>query len=349
MIRSLAAGFWAVLADMSPYLLLGFFFAGVLHVFINEDKVRRHLGGGGIWPVLKAALFGVPMPLCSCGVIPVAASLRRQGASRGATMAFLLSTPQTGVDSILATWGLLGGAFAIFRPLAALLTGIAGGYWAQAADSGDPPDEPAPEADNCCSCGSHREGGSIWARLVDAVRYGFVVLPRDMAGTLLVGLVLASAITAAMPQDLLPRILGHGILPMLLMMLAGIPVYVCATGSIPIAAALIAKGLSPGAALVFLVTGPATNAATIATVWKVLGRKAAAIYLATVALSALACGLLFDKLIAATGATVCHADSMSLPAPVKNIAALLMLAMLAAAFFGGKRGKGAGEGEKTSA
>ncbi|MDE5959958.1 MAG: permease, partial [Muribaculaceae bacterium] len=125
MITEFLATFWAMLCEMAPYLLLGFLFAGMLHAFLPASFYNRHLGRPGFWSVAKAAMFGVPLPLCSCGVIPTAMSMRRQGASRAATVSFLISTPQTGVDSILATGSLLGWPLALIRPIAAFATALA--------------------------------------------------------------------------------------------------------------------------------------------------------------------------------------------------------------------------------
>ncbi|HUU59279.1 MAG TPA: SO_0444 family Cu/Zn efflux transporter [Phycisphaerae bacterium] len=319
-------GFWGVLGEMSPYLLLGFLVAGVLSVLISAETVERHLGGRGLGSVAKAAAFGVPLPLCSCGVIPVAASLRRHGASRGATVAFLLSTPQTGVDSIFVTLSLLGGTFAIFRPVAAMVSGLLGGALVEGLTrpNGTEAEKPAPCTDACCAPG----GGG---RLRRVLRYAFGDLPQDIGPSLLGGLLIAALITAVLPSDFLAPVLGGGLLAMVLMMLVGIPVYVCATASVPVAAALIAKGVSPGAALVFLMTGPATNAATIATIWRVMGRRTALLYLATVAVTALGSGLVLDYLFRWQGAAAVGTMGWMLPGTVKNVCAVLLLGVLAVA------------------
>ena len=290
---------WSVLAEMAPYLLFGFFVAGVLSVFISAEWVEHHLGGRGLGQVFKASLFGVPLPLCSCGVLPVAASLRRQGASRGATTAFMLSTPQTGVDSIAVTYGLLGPFIAIVRPLAAFVTGLVGGSLVHGVAEKNGQEAQVEQTtgsscavDGCCDDEvGHRHG------FLDALHYGFVVLPRDIGKALLIGVLLSGVISALIAPDTLRAYLGGGLVPMLAAMAIGIPLYVCATASTPIAASLITAGLSPGAALVFLITGPATNTAAIATLLKVLGRRSTIIYLATVALGALATGLIVDGMV----------------------------------------------------
>ena len=283
---------WSVLGQMAPYLLFGFFVAGLLSIVISPEWIERHLGGKGIGPIIKSALFGVPLPLCSCGVIPVTASLRRHGAGRGATTAFLLSTPQTGVDSLLATYALLGPVYAIFRPLAALVTGIVGGVLVSIFDKDhaptpDDPDKPTCTAE-CCTGDEHQPA------ILRILRYGFITLPGDIAKELLVGIAIAGAISALVTQNALAAYLGGGLLSMFVMMAFGIPIYVCSTASIPIAMGFMHLGASPGAALVFLITGPATNAAAITVVWRLIGRRSAVIYLLTVALGALAAGFLLD-------------------------------------------------------
>ncbi len=327
MLQQAGLTFWQTLCEMAPYLLFGFLVAGLLSVFVRPDQVERHLGGRGFWPVAKAALFGVPLPLCSCGVIPVAASLRRHGASRGATTAFLLSTPQTGVDSILVTYGLLGGLIACLRPLTALVTGIVGGCLTNLLASASPGEAPAPACtEPCC-----QPGPAAGSRLWRALRYGFLDLPREIGRALLVGLAIAGLIATLVPDRFFEGVFGSGLPGMLAMMAVGIPLYVCATGSVPVAAALILKGVSPGVALVFLMTGPATSAATLAIVWKVLGRRTALVYLGTVAGGALAAGWLLDRCVRAGWAvpvSAAHGHRM-LPGWLTAASAVLLLALLA--------------------
>jgi uncharacterized membrane protein YraQ (UPF0718 family)/copper chaperone CopZ len=281
---------WAVTADMAAWLLLGFLVAGFLSVFIDPAWLERHLGGRGLGPVFRASLFGVPLPLCSCGVIPVAASLRSHGASKPATTAFLLSTPQTGVDSIAITYTMLGPLFALFRPLMALVTGILGGGLVQAFGEGKEhslqPALPRSEMPR-----------GVGARLARALDYGLVTLPGDIGKALLLGVLIAGLLAALIPEGFLEPYLGRGALSVALMMVVGIPLYVCATASVPLAAGFIALGATPGAALAFLIAGPATNAATITTIGRVLGRRTTAIYLLTVGLSAWGGGMLLDLLM----------------------------------------------------
>jgi len=328
--------FWATVAEMSPYLLFGFLMAGVLSVLVSQRFVERNLGGRGVWPLLKASLFGVPLPLCSCGVIPVSMSLRKHGASKGSTIAFLLSTPQTGVDSIFVTLSLLGPVFAVFRPVAALVTGLVGGVLVDVFGQGpeDQSQTPPKCTDECC-------GGANNRKIARGLKYGFVTLPRDIGKAMLVGLVIAAVISAVVPDDFFAeRLPARGITAMIVMMFLGIPVYVCATASVPVAAALILKGLAPGVALVFLITGPATNAAAFATIWKVLGGRTAIIYLLTVAACALGAGLLLDTAFPNLGTSVhTHTHQMQ-HSVLGNISAIALLAVLVFAILtAGKKGE----------
>lgn len=329
LLKTFITALWETLTAMSPYLLFGFFVAGILSIVVRPEFVERHLGGRGLGPVVKASLFGVPLPLCSCGVIPVAASLRKHGAGAGATTSFLISTPQTGVDSIMVTLSLLGPVFAVFRPLVSFVSGLIGG--SLVAYSGSNPVNAGNNGANCESgrCGVNEGRGSF----IDALRYGFVTLPRDINRALIVGVVLAGVISAAVPDDFFAGLLGGGILSMIVMMAVGIPVYVCATASVPVAAALIAKGVSPGAALVFLMTGPATNAATITTVWKIMGKRVAGLYLGTVALCAIGAGLVLDAMFADSGSRIVAGMPSMLPYSVRAASAAALVAVLVATFF----------------
>ncbi|MBN2579956.1 MAG: SO_0444 family Cu/Zn efflux transporter [Pirellulales bacterium] len=285
---------WTLLGAMAPYLLFGFLAAGFLSVAFSPAWIERHLGRRRFGTVLKAALLGVPLPLCSCGVIPVAASIRRHGASRGATLSFLLSTPQTGVDSIAVTWALLGPILAVYRPIAALATGLFGGAFEQVVGRKDNADAEAPTEQHHCTDACCADPGRR-SLVVRALRYGFVSLPRDIGPALLAGVLIAGVITALAPLGAWHDYLGEGFWSIVLAMALGVPIYVCATASVPIAAGLIHLGASPGTALAFLIAGPATNAATISTIYKVLGARAAVVFLLTIALSAVGSGLLLDQ------------------------------------------------------
>lgn len=281
-----------MLAEMAPYLLLGFLIAGVLYAFVPGEFYRNHLSRPGAWAVIKAALIGVPLPLCSCGVLPTAVSLRRNGASRGASTSFLIATPQTGVDSIAATYSLLGTAFAIIRPAAALITAFVGGMLVNRQDKGVCPTADT-EVDTIDAPPSDTFGGKI----IDALRYGFVEMIQNIGKWLIIGLIIAAAITAFVPDDFFTFFASYPILAMIAVVIVAVPMYVCSTGSIPIALSLMLKGLSPGAAFVLLMAGPAANFASIIIVNRSLGKRAGIIYLSTIIIGAIAIGLCIDYLM----------------------------------------------------
>ncbi len=278
-----------MLAEMAPYLLFGFLVAGVLYAFVPGKFYRNHLSRPGAWAVIKAALIGVPLPLCSCGVLPTAVSLRRNGASRGAATSFLIATPQTGVDSIAATYSLLGPAFAIIRPVAALVTAYIGGMLVNREDkaTGEQCDIEVDTIDAPAS-------DSFGKKIVDALRYGFVEMIQNIGKWLIIGLVIAAAITVFVPDGFFTFFAEYPLLSMIAVVIVAVPMYVCSTGSIPIALSLMLKGLSPGAAFVLLMAGPAANFASIIIVSKSLGKKAAAIYIGTIVIGALAIGMCID-------------------------------------------------------
>jgi uncharacterized membrane protein YraQ (UPF0718 family)/copper chaperone CopZ len=273
--------------EMSPYLLLGFFFAGVLKVIFPRRIITRYMGGRNFRSVLNASLLGVPMPLCSCGVLPTGIGFYKHGASRGSTISFLISTPQTGVDSVLATYSLLGLPLAIIRPVVALVTGVFGGLLGNAADRNGRGKVIETETEDEDGKRSFRE----------LFRYGFVELLQEISKWLIIGMLIAALLSVLIPGDFFTRGISNEYLAMLLMLLASVPLYICATGSIPIAAVLLMKGLSPGAALVLLMAGPATNIATMAIVGNTMGRRSLWIYLSSIIGGALLFGILINELI----------------------------------------------------
>ncbi len=270
---------------ISPYLLVGFAISGILHMFVDSGFVIRNLKSGKS-SILKAVALGVPLPVCSCGVIPIAASFKRQGASKASILAFLYSTPVTGVDSILVTYALLGTAFAIFRPMAAFVGGILIGLIVLKFAHGNGAED---HHDTRVHSGGKKS-------LKEAFGYSFSYLPGEIGKWIIAGVLLGGIVSVMIPADI-GRYLSNPYLAYPAVLLISIPLYVCATGSVPVAAAFIAKGLSPGAALAFLIAGPATNTVTITFVLKDLGKKFAAIYLAGIALTSVAFGIIFDELI----------------------------------------------------
>ena len=290
-----------LLNKMAPYLLFGFFFAGILHIFLSPEGIARHLGKGNFSSVIKASLFGIPLPLCSCGVVPAALSLRKEGASRGSVLAFLISTPTTGIDSIFATYALMGGLFTAYRVFASFIAAVFAGIMAniftkEDASSLEKGDE---KCKMCREDGGHEDGQhnhTVWERAKGALHYAFVELLGDVAKWLLLGILIGGAIAYFIPEAFITRYLGSGLQAMVIMLLIGAPMYVCATGSIPIAAALMLKGMNPGAAFVFLLAGPATNAVTMTIVSKYIGKRAVAIYLISIAITSIGLGLLLDRI-----------------------------------------------------
>ncbi len=291
----------SLINEMSPYLLLGFFFAGVMHAFIPGMVYNRYLGGKGFKSVFYGALFGVPLPLCSCGVLPTAMSLRKQGASKGATASFLISTPETGVDSIIATYSVLGLPFAVIRPVAAFCNAIMGGWLINKFGDKDEVVPVDASAKTCCCHHkqeeTHHEG--FLGKMREALRFGFVEMIEDIGKWLVIGLVIAGLITVFVPDEFFALFRGNTQLSMLLVLCIAIPMYICATGSIPIAVALMMKGLTPGAALVLLMAGPACNMASILVINKTLGRKSLVLYLVSIITMAILWGHVVDYLLPA--------------------------------------------------
>ena len=320
---------WGILSRMAPYLLLGFSIAGILHALIPDELIYRHLSGRGIKPIVKAALAGVPLPLCSCSVIPVSAHLRRQGASKGATVSFLASTPTTGVDSILATYALLGPVFAVVRPLSALISGILAGTAVTLFDSGGNGHSDGEQA--CPDCRVSRpQGSTIPQKLLEALRYGFIELPGAVAKWLLIGIVAGGVISYIFKVTGYRMEFSNPVLAYLLVLAFSLPMYVCSMGSIPVAAALMTGGLSPGTALVLLIAGPATNTTTMSFVGGKLGRKTLLIYLSVIVLVSITSGLVVDLFLhkAAIGAGVTAHTAMFHNRLRDTIAAPLLLAIL---------------------
>ncbi len=308
-IKQFFIDFIQILNEMSPYLLLGFLFAGILKVAIPQKFIDKYMGQRNSRSVLNASLLGIPMPLCSCGVIPTGISFYKSGASKGSSVSFLISTPQTGVDSILVTYSLLGLPFAIIRPIIALVTGYVGGMLANRYDKKENglvqnrsieeesyDKDCSTDSNQNCGCGDSCETKieTKHSKIYSMFKYAFVDFLQDISKWLVIGLLLAALISVALPDDFFANYVGNDIIGMLVILIASVPLYICATSSVPVAAVLLMKGVSPGAALVFLMAGPATNAATITVLNKVLGRKTTYAYLLSIILGAFVFGLLID-------------------------------------------------------
>ena len=310
---------------MSPYLLMGMFFAGILHAFLGTEFISRHLGGRAFSSITKATVFGIPLPICSCGVIPVAASLKKEGASKSATLSFLVSTPTTGVDSILATYSLMGPLFAVFRPIAAFVSGITIGALNHFFNKEN--EQPAKPKHVHKQLKPHLKVKEVFS-------YGFLELAEDIGKWMVVGVVIGGFLTAIIPQDLILQYFSNPWLHFLVMLVLAIPLYVCATGSIPIAAALIYKGFSPGAALVFLIAGPATNAVTLSFVRSKLGKRAFYLYLIAIVAVSLLAGVIFNWIWKAMGAdlSLIAPHGEQLPLAIRIISGVILLLLILKGF-----------------
>ena len=316
--------------EMSPFLLLGFLLAGLMHAFIPGQIYSRYLAKPTFSSVLYSALFGIPLPLCSCGVIPTAMSLRKEGASKGAVASFLIATPQTGVDSIIATYSLMGLPFAIARPIIAFVTALFGGQMVNMADKDPSPALPREGEESQhnkpveagCECGhnhkhSHEHEHSFIGKIKEALSYAFLEMMEDIGKWLMIGLIVAGLITVLVPDSFFEVFKDNSLASMLLVLAFAIPMYLCATGSIPIAVALMLKGLTPGSALVLLMAGPACNMASILVINKVMGRKTLITYLASIIAGAVGFGLVIDHLLPrewfiptiAPSAECCHEET----------------------------------------
>lgn len=337
---TLAANILDLYLDAAPWLVFGFFFAGLLKAWAPEERMRRWLGGKGFRPVLTAALVGAPLPICSCGVLPAAVALRRVGVSREATVSFMIATPETGVDSVALSYALLGPFLAVARPIAAVASAVATGMLCGLAPEDDaeaaakvetPPAAACPAA----GCGGGAQPGEAtgptpWGRTCSGLRYAFGDILAGIAPWLVLGLVLAGLTTTFVPPQALAA-WGGGLPAMGIMLAIGIPMYICATASTPLAASLLIAGLSPGAVMVFLLAGPATNVATLAVVRKEMGNRVAVLYLAGIGLSAVAAGLITDALFAAMALDVsaelsAGAEFIPLPLAWASAAALAVVA-----------------------
>ncbi len=301
---------WKLLLDASFYVLFGILVSGIIRAFISPAQVSKHLGGGRFMPVIKAAIFGIPLPLCSCGVLPAAASLKKQGATNGATAAFLISTPESGVDSIAITYALLDPIMTVARPVVAFLTAVTAGVFENILEKDLKTPQIEPDltctVDGCCNgidCPPdvHSHHHTFFEKIKSGIRFAIFDVWDDLASWFFLGLLIAGVITATIPQEIFSHYLGGGLSSMLIMLAMGIPLYICATASTPIGAAFILKGASPGAALVFLIAGPATNATSLSVVFKILGKRATAVYLGTIMVLSLLSGLILDRIYVSYG------------------------------------------------
>jgi uncharacterized protein len=330
---------WSTFDGAALYILFGILVAGLIQAFIDNERIARQLGKPGLRSVILAALFGIPLPLCSCGVIPTAVSLRKSGASKGAVLSFLISTPESGINSITMSYAMLDPLMTIARPVSAFITALVAGVCENSFGRRELAVAAPPKAACKCCQVLHEHSPlehSILRKLRDGIRYAFVDLLGDIALWLVIGIVVGGMLSYFIPAGFVEKFLGSDFKAMLIMLAIGVPLYICASASTPIAAALIAKGMSPGVALVFLLAGPATNLAGILAVGKFLGKRSAVIYLLSISVCALLLGLLLNYIYFVSGinikTTLGHACDM-LPEYIKTISAVLLAVLMVVAFW----------------
>jgi hypothetical protein len=349
LIKLFFCGIWEIFLLLAPLMLIGLLMAGMLHILIPRHIIQRLMGGKGLLSVITSAAFGIPLPICSCGIVPIAIELRRKGASKPSTMSFLITTPESGTDSILITWGLLGPFMAIARPIASFFSALLAGVFAigllrDSDENGSGKQDETGCHDHCQIDKEHDSFDNqedyvgisqIFKRIWS---YAFKEMADEIVFSLLVGLLLTGLIIVAFPDNLAMYGLEKGIVPMLIMLAVSVPLYMCASASTPIAAALIVKGISPGAAMVFLLAGPATNAATIVMLTRQFGGRFVRIYLACIIAGALISGYVFDYLLVLSGIHIVPAmsmDSHSIIGTFQWISALLLIALMVWRFWNG--------------
>lgn len=292
----LASNFLLLLNAMSIYLLIGLLLAGILKQIVPDDFISKHLGKSSIGSVIKATIFGIPLPVCSCSVIPLAQSLRKEGASKGSVQSFLISTPITGVDSILATFSFFGLIFTIFRVVSSVIIAIIVGLIQNFVEKDDKKIQEVKEETSCschCSCDSAKKEKKSFSTK-EVFSYAYVTLFKDMVKPLFIGLILGALFTTFVPKEYSSLLFENQFLTYIVIILFSMPLYVCATASLPLAAAFMLNGMSGGAAFIFLTAGPATSAVTMSVVYKLLGKTSLIIYITTIALLSLLFGFLYD-------------------------------------------------------
>lgn len=312
---------WGLTLEMAPYLWIGFLAAGMIRIWLKPEIAKKYLAGRGFRKNVQATLIGIPLPVCSCGIVPIAAGLRRAGAGPGPTLSFMTATPQTGVDSILATWGMMGPFFAIFRMITAFVSGVVTGVFVDWLAPHHPTDlnissnrkneenaDPGKDAGADAETAVVHEPLSGMSKLKSGLRYAFLDLPEDIGKSILIGLTLSGLFTTLVPANFFEAYMGHPLLTYLAVTLFAVPLYVCSTGSIPLALALVKSGVSPGAALVFLIAGPATNTVTLSAIWKLLGPKRLGLYLLSLILVAWGAGYGLDTWAPDTWAPIDSSD-----------------------------------------
>jgi uncharacterized protein len=332
---------WQLFSDAAFYVLFGLAVAGVVQALVRQEYIVAHLGKPGIRSVLMAALLGIPLPLCSCGVIPTAVSLRKNGASKGATVSFLVATPESGIDSIAVSYALLDPLMTVFRPVAGLVTAVFAGICENFFGTRETGPAKKGEGSACAFCNlTDAHTHSAGERLRLGIAYAFTDLLCDISAWLAIGIVAGGAIAYFVPSSVIGSYLGYSFPAYVIALIAGIPMYICASASTPIAAALIAKGMSPGAALVFLLVGPATNIATILTVSRFLGKRSAVIYLFSIASFSVLAGVILNAIYRIGSMDIrAHigAGGEFIPGPVRALSAALLIFFMIRCRMAGRR------------
>lgn len=319
-----ANNFLTLLDAMSLYIMVGLLIAGILKQLIPDDFVSSHLGKNSMSSVVKATLFGIPLPVCSCSVIPLAQGLRKEGASKGAVQSFLISTPITGVDSVLATFSLFGLVFTLFRVLSSIIIAISVGLVQNFIQKED--EHVISESVSSCGCSSLTDKKKIFS-FIGVFKYGYGTLFEDMAKALIIGLVLGSLFVTFMPKEYAQILFENQILTYFVVILFSMPLYTCATASLPIAAAFMLQGMSPGAVFIFLTAGPATSAVTMSVVYKMLGRTSLIIYTTIIAILALLFGYFYDTFFQELSIISIALDN-SETSLINSLASLMMLILI---------------------
>ena len=277
--------FWNLSIEMAPFLLLGFLLAGLLSIFISKELIKKHLSNKSKYAVIKSVILGIPLPVCSCGVIPLAASIREKGASKGSTASFVTSTPQTGIDSIIITYDMIGMTFALIRVSVAFISGIVTGLIVDFFKNN--------KNDYCFSENEFHDFKK--RKIKDGLKYAFYNLPKSLFKPLMIGILFASLISTFIKDDYFISY-NSTFTEIIFISLISIPMYICSTASVPLALSFINLGISPGAVLIFLILGPATNTITLTTLWKIIGKKETILFIGSIIINAVIFGILLNNL-----------------------------------------------------
>ena len=277
--------FWNLSIEMAPFLLLGFLLAGLLSLFISKELIKKHLSNKSKYAVIKSVILGIPLPVCSCGVIPLAASIREKGASKGSTASFVTSTPQTGIDSIIITYDMIGMTFALIRVSVAFISGIITGLIVDFFKN--------KKNDYYFSENDFHDFKR--RKIKDGLKYAFYNLPKSLFKPLIIGILFASLISTFIKDDYFISY-NSTFTEIIFISLISIPMYICSTASVPLALSFINLGISPGAVLIFLILGPATNTLTLTTLWKIIGKKETILFIGSIIVNAVIFGILLNNL-----------------------------------------------------